>query len=914
MNVALREENKAKNYILPFYWNKDDDNSLFKQSKEQGHIELAKDWILASGYDASKAEMDADPKVSGKIKLEGIAQDDTLLNQIIVKLNNNLGTNGFTANNELVIASYDSGNELIPATWSGTQLESDGSIGSIGFATEIKNATYGDLKKVGIITEYPVVGGVTKKESDEVPYTSQEYGHVVHWILYLDTEQIDGVAVNDVTVTATANDRGSPKWSDSDNAAVFTPNAAAVTGTGYSGAVTKSGTSVTEGALTSSYKMDVVPYITGIKTDLSDGNKKRPTILSRSALGVYPVRRGSNFTVEGFNLNGTGSTVTIGTHDYTPGSGTTQNSLIITTDANSTSSVVSAKVGTVTSLNNKTLKTVLYNQEPNGQNNDNLTDKRELHIVDVYTTTDKEDKRMLDMAIRGNSINFSAGYKDAYFSVMMGANETSVGTISNLRNSYTRYFDNAIAVNESGTPFTVSACGDTYGTPVQEWGNGPSQFALTKGTSSPAWEYGRISNNTSLLVLDSNWNGADLNNLDRFKWPAITVTGTNAATKGYISYYDSTQKLIKFRYFTSTTNTVASNLASYRNGSTATQYVEGAVNTDSTYSQGYTAIASANENSPYSSVGATSGGAAVVAWYDASNGALKMKYNTNPAESFSGFQTFRTVPTAGKVTFNIAVDGGTAKEASVTFANPTYGDAKHEFAYQLNLVLSNGYGAYAEVNPKSNLVTVYSMQTGTSSSISITELSSGVVNNAVAGAGEAWNKVTIDENSAGQYVAMKTDSKGGIHFAYYDTGNGDLKYAYMSSVTATPVVVTVDGYQQVGQYVDLAIREGESIEGTSCIVPYISYYSMSNGDTNRAAKVAKLAKSLIPVTGNATITSANASGVADDGELFSGNWEVFHVPTNGKPDQYRVNIGVTSSGDVYISYLADRIIEYVKVY
>ena len=133
----------------------------------------------------------------------------------------------------------------------------------------------------------------------------------------------------------------------------------------------------------------------------------------------------------------------------------------------------------------------------------------------------------------------------------------------------------------------------------------------------------------------------------------------------------------------------------------------------------------------------------------------------------------------------------------------------------------------------------------------------------------------------------------------------------MSSVDADPVVVTVDGYQQVGQYVDLAIREGESIDGTACIVPYISYYSMSNGDTNRAAKVAK---PLIPVTGTATINTANASGVDDDGELFTGNWEVFHVSTNGKPDQYRVNIGITSSGNVYISYLADRIIEYVNVY
>ena len=287
-----------------------------------------------------------------------------------------------------------------------------------------------------------------------------------------------------------------------------------------------------------------------------------------------------------------------------------------------------------------------------------------------------------------------------------------------------------------------------------------------------------------------------------------------------------------------------------------------------------------------------------------------MKYNTNPAESFSGYQVFRTVPSAGTVTFNLSVDGGAARPVSVTYANPTYGDAEHEFAYQLNLVLSDGYGAYAEVDPKSNKVTVRSMQTGTGSSIAITSLSSGTVNAAVAGTGAAWNKVTIDENSAGQYVAMKTDSKGGIHFAYYDTGNGDLKYAYMASVTDTPKVVTVDGYQQVGQYVDLALKE--TVVGTKTnVMPYISYYSMSNADTARSAKVARLSSPIV-YTGTTPDKSVITDGSND--ELFTGSWESFHVPTNGKPVQYRINIGVASNGNVYISYLADRTIEYVKVY
>lgn len=678
-----------------------------------------------------------------------------------------------------------------------------------------------------------------------------------------------------------------------------------------------------------------MPYITGISTELSEGNKKRPTVLSRSALGVYPVRRRSNITVEGYNLNGTSSRVQIGTREYTPITGTTTNSLVITTDANTTSSGIVAKTGNILSLNNQTAKSVTtdtgnnavtriieYNTEPNGQNNDLLTDKREIRVVDITTTTNITDKRMLDMAIYDNTINFASGYDADYYAVMMNATETGVGTISRLRRSFTRYFDGAVAINASGTPFTISACGDSYGT-VTSWAGGPSHLALTKGAvdSTNRNEYTR-SNNTTRLYLESNFNGSSLNNLDRFKLPDIVVAGTDIQTKGYISYYDSTQKIIKFRYFETDGSKVATNYTARTAGvnpsnqNNPNDSTEGTVRNDLTSNQGYIAIAGANENSQYSVVGVTSSNTALVSWYDSTNGALKMKYNTSPETSYSGYQTFNTLPNTGKVTFKIKVDGGEQKDVSVTWSNVANGTRNnHEFAYQLNSVLSNGYGAYAEVDPASTTfqVVVRSMQTGTNSSIAITELSSGTVNNAVAGAGQPWHEVTIDDDSAGQYVAMKTDSKGGIHFAYYDTGNGDLKYAYMSSVTATPVVVTVDGYQQVGQYVDLALKETTSGTTTS-VTPYIGYYSMSNADTKRATKVAKLVSPITYTTSGETVTTnttAIPQGSVD--ELFTGAWEAYHVPTAGIPVQYRVNIGVTSAGNVYISYLADRIIEYVKV-
>ena len=928
MAVEVNDNINPNVVINPFYWKSLTDNSIYGSgtatsvSDLQGHIELEEDWKTTTAYAnrGTDKELDGDAKVSGKIVISGYAYDNIRLKSLKVTI-----PKSTVLTSETTVAMFDGGQWYDSST-----AVHDG-------------VTKGDIASNGWSFTVSTAG------SDGA--YADATGHKVKWSLAYDTSKVTGVAATDVVVTVTAEDA---KAKSSSNRTVNAES--------------------TEDTVkhVPTYQMDVVPYIKGITTELSEGNKKRPSVLSRSALGVYPVRRNSKLTVNGFNFTGTTTGVSIGGTAYTPQTETTQNAILIDTTkpvtANATlaSGEVIATVSSITSLNNKTAKSVTtgtgenavtrvieYNTEPNGQNNDLLTDKREVWVVDVTTTVDTKDKRKLDMVINGTTITFGAGYQDSYYSTMV-ASGTSLSNIQNLRNSFTRYFDSAIDANDDGTIFTVSSCGDTYMGPVTQWGNGPSHFALTRGDAGSAaivWEYDRKSSNSSgytpstntkKIYLESNWNGANLNNLERILWPNIVVTGGDSATKGCISYYDTTQKLIKFRYFTSDGSKVANNLASYKEGSSSNSIVEGSVRTDLTtktnsyqyydrrwrngteqrtftFTQGYTAIAGADCNSAYS-VTAVSGTTALVAWYDASAGALKMKYNESPATSYSGYQVFNEVPDAGTITFKISVDGGTAKDVSVTYATPSGGDEKHEFAYQLNLILSNGYGAYAEVDPAMNKVVVRSMQTGEDSSISITNLSSGTVYTGTqtfgsnpyffgqhVGDGSKWEEVTIDNNSAGQFVAMKTDSKGGIHFAYYDTGNGDLKYAYMSSVTATPVVVTVDGYQQVGQYVDLAIKE--NADGSQ-ITPYISYYSMSNADTKRSAKVAKLVS---PITYNGA--TANASSVKDGSvdELFTGAWEVFHVPTAGIPVQYRVNIGVTTGGNVYISYLADRIIEYVKV-
>ena len=157
-----------------------------------------------------------------------------------------------------------------------------------------------------------------------VPETSQEFGHVVHWILYLDTSKVTGVANTNVTVTATATDRGKPTWNgnETSGSVVYSENAAAITGgTTISGAVTKNGSEVSIAGLTGNYRVDVVPYIKEIKTQLS-GSEIIPSAQNRSAKGAYAVRRGEIIEITGFNLNSKDTTnktlVRINTTNVTP--------------------------------------------------------------------------------------------------------------------------------------------------------------------------------------------------------------------------------------------------------------------------------------------------------------------------------------------------------------------------------------------------------------------------------------------------------------------------------------------------------------------------------------------------------------------------------------------------------------------
>ena len=139
-------------------------------------------------------------------------------------MNKNFGP--ISADTQTTMATYSGG------SWNYESSLSDGNIPSAGWAASVQKATYGELVKAGIIKNEDAgmvtddetkIGSTTQNgtkikylSSGKVPYASQEFGHVVHWILYLDTSKVDEVVDTDLTVTVSAKDYGEPGITDAE--------------------------------------------------------------------------------------------------------------------------------------------------------------------------------------------------------------------------------------------------------------------------------------------------------------------------------------------------------------------------------------------------------------------------------------------------------------------------------------------------------------------------------------------------------------------------------------------------------------------------------------------------------------------------------------------------------------------------
>ena len=839
MDVAINDTTSAMNKMIPFYWKSNSVNSLKDNSQENGHIELSKD-LAGTGLTLT-------PKVSGAIKLEGIAKDNSLLSELSVS-----------------ISSYNSGNPVTIATYSnGSWSPKDSSI-------TITNATYEDFKNAGYIDEIPE----GKNGEEPVPEVSQEYGHVVHWTMILDTEAMLTSATN-ISIKARALDKGKPDLNGEN--VVYQSNKFDYNGSGtleegqteYTEPTTVVQTGGNDGsaAYTYNYTIDVVPYVRGIKTKLSTKSKKSDSSeYDRTALGHYPISKSEVIYLYGFNLAGgtlydsSYETVAEGDqakHKAALGTAIKESDTpkpeiftkyesykgftLYPTSANAlvnfTSGPVYVKVGNVASLNNSNNDNSkgsyqdsdyahFYNRKPNNKNNNTLTDDIVLDVWNINSEAGQPSYggRVDEPVMKINPYNDIVGF--AFLDGPRDFSRPNKAAVSYSRFGDRRYGSQddshttaALAYDTHGNIFTLNA-GGNEGDPVH--------FSIFNSTGTMKSIYIEYVNQKTKRSEPNTASYLDLRY--KVRSPNIVTSPNGDDTNVYMVYYDSYNDEI--RYKSGLLSTIKSSdfggdlFHSRRDNDNGKTW-----NGDNPYSCKYSQVIAtdAATNLPlkdgsidpaYAYSGTPLGGAGefvdidvipkgtdggqnnndivVVVWYDAKAKALKYSYNKDP-------NNYASWP---------AKNGSTDKNAD-----------------------------YKGLNR------------------------------------EKWENAKTIFNGAGEYCSVKVDGKGGIHIAAYDPTFGDLYYAYMSSYTADAQVYTVDSAGNVGSHMRMDV--GLASDGTTPI-PYISYYG---------SNMAKLA---FPKT------NAGTNGAESD--MFTGNWEVTYIPTTSEIDDLdykrlsnidnRINVGV----------------------
>jgi len=790
LDVALRETNKAKNWILPFYWKSKTDNSLFNQSSAEGHIELAEDWVTTTSFTGTSGEYDADPKVSGRIKIEGIAQDDTLLREIKVQFGTSMG--GLGTDNS-AIATYNAAG----GSWTVTALENDGSINSTtGWASAVQQATYQELKDVGIITAIPD----DKEATSKVPYTSQDYGHVVHWILYLDTALVDGVAATDVKVTATATDRGKPNWNASANegngGVDYNANTAFVTGdtegenetiipAANSGAVTKSGDDVNIGTRTGRYRMDFVPYITEVVRGTDDSTKPNKFNTNRARSGAVSLRRGDVLNkIKGFNLNGDSVSVKITSNKNGSGTAVTMadvtavNDITFTVSDSTTagfakSGYLHVEVNNIATLNNiNGYKD--YNTETNAKSYDHntLTDDRYVHIWRV----NKQD-------------TFKGSKNAVYPAMARGRDGTLYASFTNYGQSKTYYTKSFIG---TGTVTVSEFNGRSGNSRYNYQANDAIQTTTNNGANGVAtifWGYDPPEETD--ISVDSNGNvnvfyAANYHGGSNTAWG-----GTEATQAGGIYVYD-----------TNATSTLIND-----NG-TSSKYAKMYRSELYTYD---------DELNQFKNIRITRNGNYIyLAYYDRLRGSIKASViddSETPDTTDNGLPW---------VTLDGDYDDIDNGGSNVSFAGGWKPFLNTNYATGLTRTNATGESVAITTNSNGYPVVFYmDAETGCLRIATASKASPTTANDwRVQG---VFSSTDDNYDTASDYMSCLADSQGYLHIAFQNT-KGQLVYAKSKNnpSNGTTAYDFSDGSQVLddsGMYIDMTMN------GTT---PYISYLSRAN--------------------------------------------------------------------------------------
>ena len=260
LNVQCNDTTPPNVDVERFFWKGPGDNSLYKNSRNNGHIELD----AISEVAGLPEYYDDDPKVSGKITLRGVAYDNIRLKSLSFVFEGIVDT-------AQEFATYSNGSWTVENGHESTAALSN----SLKWTASVKDLFI------------------------------DEKGHQVAWEINIDTNTIVGL---NKQIKVFAKDlRGDNGVSDSNSS-------------GEPGVYDKA--TIVLGYNRPTYQVDVVPYITDVTTRLSNKITKNKSIYSRTAKGLYSIDGNEKVTFVGFNLGAGNSKITIdstGEYNYKNG-------------------------------------------------------------------------------------------------------------------------------------------------------------------------------------------------------------------------------------------------------------------------------------------------------------------------------------------------------------------------------------------------------------------------------------------------------------------------------------------------------------------------------------------------------------------------------------------------------------------
>jgi len=691
ITVDVLDETPPVSGISPFYWNGEDDNSLYNNSRDNGHIEIT-----------GIAAMGSDPDVSGQIRIMGHSFDDQRLSALWMRIGD--GSNDFTFTgagaasssfdinadgvNESVgddyypVASYTPGSGwTVEDQWSGN-----------GWSFEILNDSLG------------------------------QDGHYVEWQLNWDSSNIFGVADEDIQIQVIAEDKRSNPNASAESAiqtSTDTPVAATalVAGNSYrietigttdftligaesnlagetfiaTGAGSGDGTAV---PLTPTYQVDVVPYVTAVERNKAQYNT------NRSRYGRYPVQRDeAGITLYGFNLNPSNvyivndktAAVNVGTNadelkvDLTDViTDDSFDSFTINTSLNPSDAAIDVysgwlrfSVNGIEAINNSNDNTKEYNQEDDGDEAEESTLWSDDRYLEVWLVGDSfpnsSNPKHPSMAISANGTLYGA-WSNYVASAAYTATEA---TRSQIFSIYDPPEWTDIAVEGNNTPHTVY---------LQNYYNGDTTWGslVVRDGGNTAYVEG-LGNDGFIDPSD----GRD-EYLYQFQNPRITIQGN----LNYISYYDDFAKCLKYAVTNGGAETFATDNGHRTDGATVIAGTEDTSTTpDNSWDAGLWSDIQIDAVGGTDAVG--TGYRPVVVFYDTTDKTLKLARGNNDMPSQTSEWTIQNILSSDSFTGTyVSMKIDSAGNLHISAFKSSTGDLIYMYADNIDGTLAAGTNDY----------------------------------------------------------------------------------------------------------------------------------------------------------------------------------------------------------------------------